>query len=36
MRERAFGISPKDRQALAAIVRAVLRQSRVIQVRRVA
>ncbi len=36
IRERAFGISPKDRQALAAIIRAVLSQSRVIQVRKAA
>ncbi len=36
LRERAFGVSPKDRQALNAIVRAVLKTSRVISVRRAA
>ena len=36
IRERAFGISPKDRQAMVAAIRAVLRTTRVIQVRRAA
>jgi hypothetical protein len=36
IRERAFGISPKDRQAMAAVIRAILRTSRVIQVRNAA
>jgi hypothetical protein len=36
IRERAFGISPKDRQAMAAVIRAILRTSRVIQVRKAA
>ena len=36
LRERAFGVSPKDRQAMVAIIKAVLRKARVIQVRKVA
>jgi hypothetical protein len=36
IRERAFGISPKDRQAMAAAIRAVLRTARVIQIRKAA
>ena len=36
IRERAFGISPKDRQAMVAVVKAILRTSRVIQVRKAA
>ncbi len=36
IREKAFGISPKDRKALTAAVRAVLKTNRVIQVRRAA
>jgi hypothetical protein len=36
LRERAFGVSPKDRQAMVAVIKAVLRKSRVIQVRRAA
>jgi hypothetical protein len=36
LREKQFGISPKDRQAMAAIIRYVLRQSRVISVRKAA
>lgn len=36
IRERAFGISPKDRQAMVAVIRAILRTSRVIHVRRAA
>lgn len=36
IRERAFGISPKDRQAMVAVVRAILRTSRVVQVRKAA
>ena len=36
LREKAFGVSPKDRLALRAIVLSVLRRSRVISVRRAA
>ena len=36
IRERAFGISPKDRQAMVAVIKAILRTSRVIQVRKAA
>jgi hypothetical protein len=36
LRERQYGISPKDRKALNAVVLAVLSQSRVVRVRRVA
>jgi hypothetical protein len=36
LRERQFGISPKDRSALSAAVRAVLRQARVIRIKRAA
>jgi phage gpG-like protein len=36
LRERAFGVSPRDREALIAAVRATMRQSRVISVRQVA
>ena len=36
IRERAFGISPKDRQAMVAVIKAVLRTARVIQVRKAA
>ena len=36
LREKAFGVSPKDREALNAVVRAVLRTSRVISVRKAA
>ena len=36
LRERQFGISPKDRSALSAAVLAVLRQARVIRVKRAA
>jgi hypothetical protein len=36
LRERAFGVSPKDRQAMVAAIKAVLRKSRVIQVRKAA
>ena len=36
IRERAFGVSPKDRQAIVAVIKAVLRKARVIQVRRAA
>jgi hypothetical protein len=36
IRERAFGISPKDRLALNAIVRAVLRTARVVRVAKAA
>ena len=36
IRERAFGVSPKDRQAMVAVIKAVLRKARVIQVRRAA
>jgi hypothetical protein len=36
IRERAFGISPKDRQAMIAVISAILRTSRVIQVRKAA
>jgi hypothetical protein len=35
-RQKQFGVSPRDREALTAVVRAVLKQSRVIQVRRAA
>ena len=35
-RERAFGVSPMDRKAMVSIIRAVLRRSRVIQVRKAA
>ena len=36
LRERQFGISPKDRSALNAAVLAVLRQARVIRIKRAA
>jgi hypothetical protein len=36
LREKQFGVSPKDRQALNSAVLAVLRQARVIRVRRAA
>jgi hypothetical protein len=36
LREKAFGISPKDHQAMVAAVRAVLRIARVIQFRKAA
>ena len=36
IRERAFGVSPKDRQAMVAVIKAVLRKARVIQVRKAA
>jgi hypothetical protein len=36
LRETQFGVSPKDRAALNAAVRAVLRQARVVRVRKVA
>jgi len=36
IRERAFGISPRDRNAMISIIKAVLRKSRVIQVRKAA
>jgi hypothetical protein len=36
LRERQFGISPKDRAAVSAAVLAVLRQTRVIRVKRAA
>ena len=36
LREKAFGVSPKDREALNAVVRAVLRTARVISVRKAA
>jgi hypothetical protein len=36
LRERQFGISPKDRSALNAAVLAVLRQAHVIRIKRAA
>jgi len=36
MRGRAFGVSPKDREALNAVVRAVMKTARVVRVRRAA
>jgi hypothetical protein len=36
LRERQFGISPKDRSALNTAVLAVLRQARVIRIKRAA
>jgi integrase len=36
LRERAFGISPRDRQAMVAVIRAVLRTARVVRVARAA
>jgi phage gpG-like protein len=36
LRERAFGVSPRDRQTLVAAVRATARQARVITVRQAA
>jgi nucleoside diphosphate kinase len=35
-REKQFGVSPKDRMALGKIVMAVLRQARIVRVKRAA